>query len=71
MEIAKIFGSFIGVTALFALVIAVSYGVWYLLLSIIFWAFGPTIFGYVFSHKMVIGCWVVTIVLTNIFKRKG
>jgi len=53
------------------IILAVAFGIWYFLIYVIFWAFGPTIFGLVFSYKIVIGAWVVSGILSTIFGKKG
>jgi len=52
-----------------ALAFAISYGIFYLLVSVLYWAFGPIIFGYAFSHKVVFGTWVSVILIRLIFRR--
>ena len=64
---SEIVGTSIGLIGLFILFLGISYGIWYILVSVVFWAFGPVLFGYVFSHKIVVGCWVTTIILRQVF----
>ena len=58
----------LGAILFFAFILGLSYGIWYILVFGIFWAFGPIIFGYTFSSKVVLGCWLLTIVINNMVK---
>ena len=51
-------------------VLLIAYGVCYLLILGIFWAFGPVIFGYTFGPKIVIECMILSAILSTVFKRR-
>ncbi len=51
------------------IVFAISIGFTYLLVMGIFWAFGPSILGYTFGIKTVMGIWFVSLILGSIFRR--
>lgn len=69
MNIAKILGGTVGVLVIVGIVLGISYGIMYLIVSGIFWAFGPVIFGHTFSYKIVIGIWLVLILVNQVFKK--
>jgi low affinity Fe/Cu permease len=46
-----------------------SYGIFYITLYIVFWAFGGTLFGYTFSWKIVLGIYVLFIFYNTYIRR--
>jgi len=53
---------------MFIVTVFFSFGIWYLLLYLIFWVFGPTIAGYTLTLKIAIGTWLIAVVIRNILR---
>ena len=67
-KVAEILAMGIMGILILAVILGLVYAIYYFLIMGIFWAFGPLIFGYTFSHKIVLGVWLITIVLRSIFR---
>jgi len=61
-----ILGIFMGI-----LVIVLSFIIVFGFIYLIFWSFGPNIFGFTFNYFLVIFVWIIVLFVHEYFYRKG
>ena len=60
---------FIGVIIFICSMFIISYALTAVILKVVFWAFGGTLFGYHYSLKLVLGIWLIWILIGSMLKR--